>query len=437
MRAPAMEKTLTLEQESAQKLRDFYLGPLSLYGILLFCLFGFLDYFFHPEIYNHLLYLRMVAVAAIVFAQVVIRKFQVVDFTVLRKLICFVGITNSLALFTMTWLIDDINSVYWVGLVMLVTIVGLIPAMTFKYTLSILASAVLPFTVYSLIKLLSTNDLHFLLGPIFLNGTAVLSIVGRWHLSQLEISEYSVRTQLASEIENRDRIIDIKTTEGLRLKTLSKQFSPQIVEGIENGTIKLDGSIQRKEICALFIDIKDSTKKVSVLAPEVLEKILSLYMKDVVEIMLKKDMTIDKFLGDGVFGFTNSPIDQADYLERAVEVALGIQEHFILHQKTYEDLWQGPFEYRMGIASGVASIGFYGDDKYMRSYTAIGKVINLASRLNGAAETNEIVVTGEIIDGLKKRNSPLLDQLRLSQKPTQVLKGFESNILEIWKIERV
>ena len=429
-----METRRSLTEESAIKLRDFYLGPLSIYGTLLFCLFGLLDYFYYPDKYLDLLYLRVIAVGAILLAQIIIRKFQIVDFQIIQYILGVVGVVTSLSLFAMTWLIDDVTSVYWAGLIMIVSIMGILPAMSFRFSLMIILFAVIPFSIYSLSKLVVTNDLRHLLGMIFLNGTAILSLVGRWHLTKLEISEYSLRTQLAHEIENRDQIIAVKTQETLRLKTLSKQFSPQIVQGIEDGTIKLDGSIQRKGICAVFIDIKDSTKKVSELSSENLERILSMYMKDVVEIMLMNDMTVDKFLGDGVFGFTNSPIEQEDYIERAIEVALNIQHHFKLNQKVYEELWQGPFEYRIGIASGVASIGFYGDDKYMRSYTAIGKVINLASRLNGVADTNEIAASGEVVAFLKKNNSPLLDRVHLVEAPRQTLKGFEANTVEIWKI---
>ncbi len=430
-----METKRSLKEESAVKLREFYLGPLSIYGSLLFCIFGLLDYFYYPEKYLDLLNLRVIAVATILLAQIVIRKFQIVDFQIIQYILGIVGFVTSISLFAMTWLIDDVTSVYWVGLIMVITIMGILPAMSFRFSLMIILSAVVPYSIYSISKLSATNDLRHLLGMIFINGTAILSLVGRWHLTKLEISEYSVRTQLAHEIENRDKIIAVKTQETLRLKTLSKQFSPQIVQGIEDGTIKLDGSIQRKEICAVFIDIKDSTKKVSELSSEKLERILSMYMKDVVEIMLKKDMTVDKFLGDGVFGFTNSPIEQADYIERAIEVALDIQQHFKLNQKIYEEIWQGPFEYRIGIASGVASIGFYGDDKYMRSYTAIGKVINLASRLNGVANTNEIAASGEVVALIKKNNSPILDRVHLIEGPRQTLKGFEANSVEIWKIE--
>lgn len=212
-------------------------------------------------------------------------------------------------LFAMTLIIDDVTSVYWVGLIMLVAFLGLVGHMSFKFCLTLIICTVLPFTIYSFHKLSLTLDIRHLLGPFFLNGTTVLAIAGRWYFSSLESNEYSARNRLANEVENRDVIIESKTAESIRLRSLSKQFSPQILDGIENGTISLGGSITRKEICAIFIDIKDSTKKVTSLNTDNLEAVLSMYLKDVVEVMLSKNMTVDKFLGDGVFGFTNSPIE--------------------------------------------------------------------------------------------------------------------------------
>lgn len=425
----------SMEEESAIRLRDFYLGPASIYGPVLFCLFGFLDYFFYPEKYTTLLFLRFVAISGILLLNLVIRKYDIIDYGKLQWSIGAVTLLTGGSLFMMTWLINDVTAVYWVGLIMLVSLLGLVGHMTFKFCLALIVCTVLPFTIYSFFKLSLSLDLRHLLGPFFLNGTAVLAIAGRWHFSSLERKEYYLRNQLANEVENRDVIIESKTAEAIRLRSFSKQFSPQIVEGIENGTISLSGSITRKEICAIFIDIKDSTKKVASLNTDNLEAVLSMYLKDVVEVMLSKNMTVDKFLGDGVFGFTNSPIEQEDFIERALEVVLAIQDLFHQKRDTYQKLWGDPFEYRIGVAVGVASIGFYGDDKYMRSYTAIGKVINLASRLNGAAETNEVVVSGEVVKRMKDRNSGLSRRLDFMRKPDQTLKGFESSPIEIWHLK--
>lgn len=423
-----------LELEKAGKLRDFYVKDISLYGAFLFCLFGFVDYFFNPNHYISLLYLRLLSAVVIMGCRFVIVRFDVRELRTLEHFVALASATCALTLFFMTYIINDLGSVYWAGLVMLVSVHGVLPSMSFRYCILLILILVLPFTVFSIASLISTGDFRHLLGPIFLNGTTFLALVGKWNIDELESKEFLARKQLQHEIENRNVIIKAKTEEALRLRTLSKQFSPQIVQGIESGAIQIDGTIERKDICAIFIDIKDSTKKVTELEPAKLEAILSMYLRDVVEVMLRNDMTIDKFLGDGVFGFTNSPIHQEDYVERAICVALQIEEHFAQQREKYESLWEGPFEYRIGIATGIASIGFYGDDKFMRAYTAIGKVINLASRLNSVSGTNEISVSGDVITALQERNSPLLASLVTTKREEQSLKGFESTKIDVWRI---
>lgn len=425
--------TNSLAVEATNKLRDFYKGPITLFGVFLFTIFGTLDYFFYPTKFQILFSLRLAVVAIVLVVNVLLRlEFAKGQSWVLGGM-SVAALAAGLSLFAMTWIIDSDTAVYWVGLLLLVTLLGLIPSLPFRLCVLLILFTVLPFTLYAMAKLALEQDLRYLLGIFFLNGTAVLAIGGRWHVGKLEKREFELRMQLADEIENRGVIIERKTAEALRLRSFSKQFSPQIVAAIEDGSIQLDGPPVRKEICAIFVDIKDSTKKVATLGPDSLEKVLSMYLTDVAEIMLSRDMTIDKFLGDGVFGFTNSPKSQDDFVERALDVALAIKHHFEVKREIYASLWTEPLEFRIGIALGVASIGFYGDERHLRSFTAIGKVINLASRLNGVAEVNGISLSGEVVEHLRMRDAQLHNRLDLEVTDRRALRGFDESV-EVWKL---
>lgn len=120
---------------------------------------------------------------------------------------------------------------------------------------------------------------------------------------------------------------------------LSKQFSPQIIQGIKSGQYSLSSKVHRSKIYALFVDIKDSTIKFSTLNRDDLQKIISMYMEDVMGVFLKYDITIDKFLGDDVMGFTNDPVSQSDYLERAILAAIEIKNKISLKQEIYSRFW--------------------------------------------------------------------------------------------------
>ena len=151
-------------------------------------------------------------------------------------------------------------------------------------------------------------------------------------------------------------------------------------------------------------------------------------------LMLKYDITIDKFLGDGVLGFSNNPLKQDDYIERVLRCSQEIIDRLNYKRDIYEQLWSGPFNVRIGIAVGNAAVGFYGSDMHVKSYTAIGKVINLAARINGTAPSNGIVLTEDTISTLTSYKSDILSSLIFVPLKEFTLKGFESEPVKLFEV---
>ncbi len=426
---------LKLEDEKKDKIRNFILG----YGIVLasalYFAFGVLDFFLYPAIFKHLVLLRLITVSSFFALFFCIRKYPDLSFLKLQRislLTCFVPSSSLCAMF---FLIRDPSSVYWAGLMMYVATVGIGVSFSMKYFLYAISCAVIPLNLYCGFMIYETSDLRYLLGPIFLNGLSLIIYMGRAQLNLLETKEIDLRNRLATELLNRAEIIESKTQEALRLRSLSRQFSPQIITAIEEGSIHLDGNIQLVNICTFFIDLKDSTRKVNVLTPLEMQEVISLFMEDVTTVMLRHDMTIDKFLGDGVMGFTNSPRAQSDYCFRALAVGRDLAELFEEKNALYESLWKGKFEYRIGIATGPASVGFYGGKLAVKSFTAIGRVVNLASRVNGVAGINKMAVTADFLELLKNQNELTAKNLKVSLLPKQTLKGFEDQIVDVYQID--
>lgn len=426
---------LDLEDEKKEKIRSFILGyGITLASVLYFA-FSVLDYFLYPSIFHHLISLRAMTVASLFGLFFYVKKNDQLSFRVLQNLAVCTCFVPSLCLFAMILLIRDPGTVYWAGLMMYVAIVGLGLSFSMKFFFIAISFAVIPLNLYCGFMVIQSGDLRYLLGPIFLNGIAIISFMGRSQLNQLEMKENSLRKRLGRELANRAEIIENKTQEALRLKSLSRQFSPQIITAIEEGSIHLDGNIQLVNICTLFIDIKDSTRKVNILTPQEMQEVISIFMEDVTSVMLRHDMTVDKFLGDGVMGFTNSPRNQSDYAVRALSVGLDLIRLFTEKNSFYERLWKGKFEFRIGIAVGPASVGFYGGKLAVKSFTAIGRVVNLASRVNGIAGTNKIAITAELLKELRLQDNEFAKTLSLLPLPGQVLKGFEDQEVEVYQVE--
>ena len=87
------------------------------------------------------------------------------------------------------------------------------------------------------------------------------------------------------------------------------------------------------------------------------------------------------------------------------------------------------------MAQGMGSVGFYGSEESIKTYTARGMVINLANRMNGKAPINSIVVTGEMKCEIARMSPEFASRVEWKLLPPQTLKGFEAVRIDIWNVE--
>lgn len=429
-----MKIDFSIENENKQNLISFVTTLGSYYTISLYFLFSIVDYIFYPQFYFNFILVRMGVVLSVLLATRMLRAQSDKSYTFVQIVSSVPFVFCSLSIYYMLFKINNPGTTYWAGLAIVIAGLSIGFAFSWPFYLFNIILTVLPLTALQLFHYTNTNEVDNFLNVIFLSSITVVCVTGRWFYMKLTTSDFQTRKQLAIEIESRNKIIEEKTKESVRLNALSKQFSPQIIEGIRTGNISLNSKIHKSEICAIFIDIKDSTVKVSTLERENLQKIINMYIEDVMSVFLKYDITIDKFLGDGVMGFSNNPQAQSDYVERVISAAIEIKNRISTKQEVYNSLWKSPFEVRIGISSGPASVGFYGSDLHVKSYTAIGRVVNLASRINGVAPANSIAVTNDVLDKAKTNNVNFIHGLNIQTLKKTELKGFEKDEIEVFVV---
>jgi class 3 adenylate cyclase len=102
--------------------------------------------------------------------------------------------------------------------------------------------------------------------------------------------------------------------------------------------------------------------------------------------------TVDKFIGDCIMGLWNAPAQVPDHALRACRAAAAIRRQ--MHQLARPDGRMDGQKVRIGINTGVALVGNIGSDERL-SYTAIGDVVNVASRLEALGKElgSEITVS--------------------------------------------
>lgn len=150
---------------------------------------------------------------------------------------------------------------------------------------------------------------------------------------------------------------------------------------------------ERKLVTALFADIVASTEMAEHMDPEDWRDLVSGAHERVSQAVYRYEGTIAQLLGDGVLAFFGAPLAHEDDPERAIHAALDIMsriETFAVELKKGGRVSE--FRMRIGINTGLVVVGNIGSDLHME-YLAIGDTVNLAARMQSAAEPGTILVT--------------------------------------------
>ena len=172
---------------------------------------------------------------------------------------------------------------------------------------------------------------------------------------------------------------------------LKRYFSPQLAELIVSSDEEGLTESHRREITVIFCDLRNFTEFSSAAEPEEAMRVLRNYYKALGSQLRCFEATIGHFAGDGLMAFFNDPLPCPDPALRAVRMAVVMQrdvaELIEAWHKRGINLGFG-----IGISSGYATLGHIGSEEQFH-YTAIGPVVNLASRLCDEARNGQILIT--------------------------------------------
>lgn len=141
------------------------------------------------------------------------------------------------------------------------------------------------------------------------------------------------------------------------------------------------------ELSVIFADLTGFTEMTSRLGAERSYEVVDAFFKMANEVLVRNDAFIDKYIGDAVMAIFNAPIQNAKHARGAITAALGIQEGL----KSVSLALGLDLQARVGVATGYARVGRLGSAD-RKDYTAIGDVVNLASRLEALAQPGEVIV---------------------------------------------
>jgi len=134
---------------------------------------------------------------------------------------------------------------------------------------------------------------------------------------------------------------------------------------------------EKREVTIFFSDIAGFTTLSEKSSDEETIQRLNSYFNAMSECVQRHGGIVDKFIGDSVMAIFGAPFDQPDHAIQAVEAAKDCLSMLEEHELG------ALFPTRIGIASGSAIVGNVGSDLRF-DYTAIGNVVNTASRLESS-----------------------------------------------------
>ena len=201
---------------------------------------------------------------------------------------------------------------------------------------------------------------------------------------------------LNQQLEQRvaDQVSEIE-----RMSRLRRFLPPQVADLIvASGTEKRLES-HRREITALFCDLRGFTGFSERSDPEDVISLLREYHAAIGEIIIKYSGTLEHYAGDGVMVFFNDPIPVPNPALQAVKTALEMRTAI----KSLTEKWRRlghELGFGVGIAHGFATLGTIGFEGRF-DYAAIGTVSNVASRLCDEAKPGQILISPRVLMALE------------------------------------
>lgn len=183
----------------------------------------------------------------------------------------------------------------------------------------------------------------------------------------------------------------------------SKKVSSTVVEELMKKEDSKVLDTKEKRITIFFSDIRDFTSiSEEVGSPKNLISLLNRYMTPMTDIIMRRQGTIDKFIGDSIMAYWNAPNDIKNHEDTAVKAAIEQIKKLKMLNEIFEKENLPSLEIGIGIHTGIATVGEMGSEG-RSDYTVIGDSVNLASRLEGLNKFygTHILISEDTKKGLK------------------------------------
>lgn len=173
-------------------------------------------------------------------------------------------------------------------------------------------------------------------------------------------------------------------------KHYASYLSPELSAGIRRGHVLDKLASSKKSVTVFFSDIVGFTRQMEMMNPAELTESLNRYFQSMSRIIAMHGGTLDKYIGDAMMVFFGDPVSHGEEEDALACVSMAVD--MLRELRSGVSLsGQNGFSVRMGISTGVVTVGNFGSDHKL-DYTIIGTPVNVAARLETNAEPDTILI---------------------------------------------
>jgi adenylate cyclase len=252
-------------------------------------------------------------------------------------------------------------------------------------------------------------------GPIRLLGEGAERIgAGRFD-HKIDIATGDELQDLAQRFNEMAVELALSQERSERIARLKRFLAPQIAELVEGSDQEKLLDSHRAEVVVIFCDLRGFTGFAGKAGPEEVMGLVQEYYEALGSIITRYEATLTCFMGDGLMLLLNAPVPCPEPALRGLRMAVEMQEAM----QSVVSGWRGrghEIGFGVGLAKGPATVGRIGYEG-RSDYTAIGNVVNLASRICAAAEDGQILID-------QAAATEIGDACTLTPLGTRPLRGF-------------
>ncbi len=145
---------------------------------------------------------------------------------------------------------------------------------------------------------------------------------------------------------------------------------------------------ERRFVTVVFADLVGYTALSEHLDPERVKRLIDASFERLIADISAFGGRVDKVLGDGILALFGAPVAHEDDADRAIRAAIQMHESLARFVAEQPDL-DVPLQLRIGVNTGEVVVG---NVSGTTEYTAMGDVVNVASRLQGLAQPGGILI---------------------------------------------